>query len=146
MSTNYENQVRIDYVRVPMRDGVELCTKITRPDAPGFFPAIMKYNPYRRLRQPLSHYRNEYPPVVPYLAEHGYAIVQFDVWGTGNSGGWTTDIYNAEERYDAFEMVGWIADQRWCSGNVGMIGKSYSAVVQWQGAVQNPTALKAIIV
>ena len=146
MSTNYENQVRIDYVRVPMRDGVELCAKITRPDAPGSFPAIMEYNPYRRLRELLSDYRNEYPPVVPYLAEHGYAIVQFDVRGTGNSGGWTTDIYNAEERHDAFDMVGWIADQPWCSGNVGMIGKSYSAVIQWQVAVQNPTALKAIIV
>jgi hypothetical protein len=146
MSTNYENQVRIDFVRVPMRDGVELCAKITRPDAPGAFPAIMEYNPYRRLRKPISDYRNEYPPVVPYLAEHGYAIVQFDVRGTGNSGGWTTDIYNDVERHDAYDMVGWIADQPWCSGNVGMIGKSYSAVVQWQVAVQNPTALKAIIV
>ena len=82
MSTNYENQVRIDYVRVPMRDGVELCAKITRPDAPGSFPAIMEYNPYRRLRELLSDYRNEYLPVVPCLAEHGYAIVQFDVPGT----------------------------------------------------------------
>ncbi|MBP88236.1 MAG: hypothetical protein CMJ64_16215 [Planctomycetaceae bacterium] len=106
----------------------------------------MEYNPYRRLRKPLPDYRNEYPPAVPYLAEHGYAIVQFDVRGTGNSGGWTTDIYNAEERQDADDMVGWIAEQPWCNGNVGMIGKSYSAVVQWQVAVQNPAALKAIIV
>jgi len=146
MSTRYENRVRIDYVRVPMRDGVELCAKITRPDALGSFPAVMEYNPYRRLREPLPDYRNEYPPVVSYLAEHGYVIVQFDVRGTGNSGGWTADIYNDEERHDAYDMVGWIADQSWCSGNVGMIGKSYSAVVQWQVAVQNPPALKAIIV
>ena len=29
----------------------------------------MKYNPYRRLRKPLPDYRNEYPAVVPYLAD-----------------------------------------------------------------------------
>ena len=146
MNATYENQVLIEYVRVPMRDGAELCAKITRPDATGSYPAIMEYNPYRRLRKPLPDYRDEYPPAVPYLAEQGYAIVQFDVRGTGNSGGFTTDIYNDEERQDAYDMVGWIADQPWCSGNVGMIGKSFSAVVQWQVAVQNPPALKAIIV
>jgi hypothetical protein len=146
MPKDYENHVRIDYVRVPMRDGVELCAKVTRPDAAGSVPAIMEYNPYRRLRKPLPDYRDEYPPVVPYLAEHGYAIVQFDVRGTGNSGGWTTDIYNQIERQDAYEMIEWIADQPWCSGHVGMIGKSYSGVVQWHVAVQNPPALKAIIV
>ena len=77
--------VRITYQRVPMRDGVELAAKITRPDAEGRFPAILEYNPYRRIRKPLPNYRDEYPPVVPYLAERGYVIVQYDVRGTGNS-------------------------------------------------------------
>ena len=49
MTAPFENQVRVEYVRVPMRDGVELCAKITRPEAAGSFPAIMEYNPYRRL-------------------------------------------------------------------------------------------------
>ena len=91
MNATYENQVRIEYVRAPMRDGAELCAKITRPDATGSYPAIMEYNPYRRLRKPLPDYRDEYPPSVPHLAERGYAIVQFDVRGTGNSGGFTRD-------------------------------------------------------
>jgi len=142
----YSDRVRIEYLRVPMRDGVELCAKITRPDSDGPFPAVMEYNPYRRIGTALPDFRSEYPPVVPYLAEHGYVIVQFDVRGTGNSGGSTTDIYSDEERQDALEMVTWIADQRWCEGSVGMIGKSYGAVVQWQVAVQNPPALKAVIV
>ena len=146
MPAIYEDNVRIDYVRVPVRDGVELCAKITRPDIVAEFPAIMEYNPYRRLRKPLADYRDEYPPVVPYLAEHGYAIVQFDVRGTGNSGSFNTDIYSAAERQDAVDMIDWITDQSWCSGRVGMIGKSFSAVVQWQVAVQNPPALKALIV
>ena len=139
-------KVKIIYTRVPMRDGVELAVKITRPDAEGRFPGIMEYNPYRRIKKALSDYREEYPPAVPYLAERGYVVVQFDVRGTGNSGGWSKDIYSADERRDGYDMVEWIARQPWCNGNVGMVGKSYSAVVQWQVAVQAPPHLKAIIV
>jgi hypothetical protein len=129
-----------------MRDGIELNVRVTRPDAPGRFPGVMEYHPYRRLAAALPDYRDEHPPVVPYLAERGYAIVQYDVRGTGSSSGFSTDIYSPEERLDAYDMVAWIAAQPWCSGAVGMIGKSYSAVVQWQVAVQRPPALKAIVV
>ena len=84
--------------------------------------------------------------MVPYLAERGYAVVQFDVRGTGSSSGFSTDIYSPEERQDGYDMVAWIAAQPWCTGAVGMIGKLYGAVVQWQVAVQRPPALKAIVV
>ena len=84
--------------------------------------------------------------MVPYLAERGYAVVQYDVRGTGSSSGFSTDIYSPEERQDGYDMVAWIAAQPWCTGAVGMIGKSYGAVVQWQVAVQQPPALKAIVV
>jgi uncharacterized protein len=133
-------------VRVAMRDGVELNVRITRPDAPGRFPAVMEYHPYRRLAAALPDYRDEYPPVVPYLAERGYVVVQYDVRGTGSSAGFSTALYSPEERQDGYDMVAWIAAQPWCTGSVGMIGKSYSAVVQWQVAVQRPPALKAIVV
>jgi hypothetical protein len=133
-------------LRVAMRDGVELNVRVTRPDAPGRFPGIMEYHPYRRLAAALPDYRDEHPPAVPYLAERGYAVVQYDVRGTGSSAGFSTDIYSPEERRDGYDMVGWIAAQPWCSGAVGMIGKSYGAVVQWQVAVQRPPALKAIMV
>jgi predicted acyl esterase len=133
-------------IRVAMRDGVELNVRITRPDAPGRFPGVMEYHPYRRLAAALPDYRDEYPPVVPYLAEHGYAVVQYDVRGTGSSAGFSTDIYSPEERQDGYDMVARIAEQPWCTGVVGMIGKSYGAVVQWQVAVQRPPALKAIVV
>ena len=80
-------------VRVTMRDGVELNVRVTRPDAPGQFPGVMEYHPYRRLAAALPDWRDEFPPVVPYLAEHGYAVVQYDVRGTGGSSGLSTDIY-----------------------------------------------------
>ena len=133
-------------LRVAMRDGVELNIRLTRPDAPGPFPAIVEYNPYRRLAAPLRDYRDEYPPVVPWLAEHGYVVVQFDVRGTGASSGASTDIYSDAERRDGYDMIEWAAAQDWCTGAVGMIGKSYGAVVQWHVAAQAPPHLKAIIV
>jgi predicted acyl esterase len=46
-------------IRVAMRDGVELNVRITRPDAPGRFPSVMEYYPYRRLGAALPDYRDE---------------------------------------------------------------------------------------
>lgn len=129
-------------VRVRMRDGIELNVRITRPAAEGKFPAVLEYNPYRRL----DHASPCFPPAVPYLAERGYAVVQFDVRGTGSSSGASSDAYSDDEQQDGYDMVEWAARQPWCTGAVGMIGKSYGATVQWQVAGKTPPSLKAIIV
>src|SRR5690349_15197878 len=97
MSTNFESQYSVQVlvgIRVPTHDGVELNVKITRPTAEGCYPAVLEYNPYRRLTLAMAHYLDEYPPIVPYLAERGYVVVQFDVRGTGSSSGFSTDIYS----------------------------------------------------
>jgi putative CocE/NonD family hydrolase len=151
MANSNENGGRYDVqvtagIRVAMRDGVELNVRITRPDTPGKFPAVLEYNPYRRLSATLAGSRDGYPLVVRYLAERGYVVVQYDVRGTGSSAGFCTDMYSQDERLDGYEMVEWCAAQAWCTGSVGMIGKSYGAVVQWQVAAQNPPHLKAIVV
>lgn len=149
MTSSYPllNKVQVlSGVRVRMRDGVELNVRITRPDAPGRFPAILQYNPYRRLGVPSANYRDAHPPVVPFLAERGYVLVQCDVRGTGSSSGHCSDMYSDDEREDGLEMIDWCSRQDWSTGAVGMIGKSYEAVVQWQMAAQNPLALKAIVV
>lgn len=149
MSERY--RARIDHTtRAPMRDGVELGTVIVRPDAPGRFPAIMMYSPYRILTavkpdNSESEYNHRWDGP-SYFAERGYAVVYFDVRGTGNSGGSTQDVYAPEEQRDACEMVEWIARQTWCDGNVGMWGISYGGVVQWQVGVQNPPHLKTLVV
>ena len=57
----FADKIRIEHLRVSIRDGVELGVKLTRPDYASPFPAIMEYNPYRRIRAPLSDYRDEYP-------------------------------------------------------------------------------------
>ena len=132
-----EYEVKLDrHVRMPMSDGVELAAVVARPDAPGEFPAIVEYLPYRRLirieagvSESGYNHRRHGPA---WFASRGYAVVCFDVRGTGNSGGSTTDIYSERERRDGYEAVEWVAAQPWCSGAVGMWGMSFGGVVQWQ--------------
>lgn len=122
--------------RVLMRDGVELSAHIYRPAADGPSPALMTYSPYRKGPLRASH---------PY-AQRGYSVVQFDVRGTGDSAGVTTDIYSAEERQDGYDMVEWTAAQPWCTGKVGMWGISFGAVACLQVAMMAPPHLGAIVV
>ncbi len=144
-------KVKIDRgVRASMPDGVQLAAVLVRPDAEGKFPAIMSYNPYRWLTQikdssSETEYNHRWHGP-SYFAERGYAVIYFDVRGTGNSGGSSQDIYSDQERKDAYDMVEWIAAQPWCDGNVGMWGMSYGGVVQWQVGVQNPPHLKTLVV
>ena len=149
----YEAQykVKVEFVRVRMRDGVEVAARITRPDAEGRFPAIMSYSPYRLLMRlkssvPSEREYDHYLHGSSYFAERGYAVIDYDVRGTGNSAGSSQDIYADDERRDAYEMVEWIAAQPWCTGNVGLWGMSYRGVVQWQVAKQQPPHLKAMLV
>ena len=121
-----------------------------RPDCDGRFPAIMSYSPYRRITLVQSQSSEEdfdlYAHGASYFAQRGYAVIHYDVRGTGNSAGYSHDVYADKERRDGYDMVEWIAAQAWCDGNVGMWGKSYHGVVQWQVAAQNPPHLKALIV
>ena len=127
--------VRKEAVRVTMRDGVRLSAHVHRPDADGRFPAIVQYTPYRKGALGAHH------PIV----EHGYATVTFDIRGTGDSTGWNDSIYSALERQDGYDVIEWAAAQPWCSGNVGMWGISFGAVVALQMARAAPPHLKAVI-
>lgn len=137
--TTYD--VRVEpHVLIPMRDGVRLSAHLTRPVAEGAFPAVIEYSPYRKgvYSEPPARFRR--------LAEQGYVVVQYDVRGTGDSEGFTTDVYQDPERQDGYDVVEWVAAQPWCDGSVGMWGISYCGVVCWQVAAQAPPHLKAIIV
>jgi len=130
-----DRSVIAETVRVPMRDGVEISAHIYRPAGGEPAPALMMYTPYRKGRLGAA------PPFVGY----GYAFVLFDIRGTGDSGGWNDTLYSAAERQDGYDMIEWIATQPWCTGNVGMYGISYGAVVSLQMAMAAPPHLKAII-
>jgi predicted acyl esterase len=79
------------------------------------------------------------------LAAHGFGYVRVDLAGSGESDGRLHDEYLQSELDDAVEVIAWIADQRWCTGNVGMFGISWSGFNSLQVAAMRPPALKAIL-
>jgi putative CocE/NonD family hydrolase len=113
------------------------------PDADGWAaqprPVLLEYLPYRK------------DEVAPYsgaqhlLAQHGYIGARLDCRGTGSSEGVTTDEYVEREQQDGAEAVEWIARQPWCTGKVGMFGKSYGGFTALQVAALQPPHLAAIV-
>ena len=107
--------------RIPMSDGVRLAARIWRPDGRGPVPAILEFIPYRkgdgtRQRDERMH---------PWWAARGYACLRVDLRGAGDSEGLLEDEYTAQELQDACDIIAWAAGQSWCSGRVGMMGKSW---------------------
>ncbi len=72
----------------------------------------------------------------------GFAVVVQDVRGRGRSEG-TFEPF-VHEGTDTYDSVEWVAAQPWCTGAVGMVGRSYPAAVQWFGAVHRPPHLRAL--
>lgn len=78
-----------------------------------------------------------------FFVSRGYVHVLTDVRGTGYSEG-KYDICQKKEQEDGYDLVEWIAQQLWCNGNVGMLGVSYFAFIQYLVVAQQPPHLKAI--
>lgn len=136
MSTR-QLHLQSERVHVKVTDGAELSVIIYLPDTSGQFPCLLSYTPYRKgsgLGQAFTNF-----------VEYGYAIVIFDVRGTGDSSGVCRSVYSDQERSDGYFMVEWCAQQPWCDGNVGMWGISYGAVVSLQMAQAAPPHLRAVI-
>ena len=133
----------IETVWIPMPDGVRLAARLWLPfearQTP--VPAILEYIPYRRRDR--TRMRDE--SMHPRFAEAGYASLRVDIRGSGDSDGVMLDEYTDQETDDGVNIIGWIAQQPWCDGNVGMFGKSWGAYNSFQVAARRPPALKAII-
>src|SRR4029077_13495649 len=63
----------------------------------------------------------------------------------GESDGHLADEYLKQEQDDAIEVIAWIAAQPWCTGAVGMLGKSWGGFSALRVAARRPPTLKAII-
>lgn len=122
-------------VRTPMRDGQRMMMDIVRPNGDGKYPVILVRTPYGRASQVIM--------LGEFYAKRGYVVVVQDVRGTGGSDG-QFDPFNTNVA-DGKDTLDWLVQQPWCDGNVGMIGGSYLASVQWAAAVNQHPALKAII-
>ena len=144
VETAFPSPVReIEHCWIPLPDGCRLAARIWLPAdaevAP--VPAILEYIPYRK--RDLTRARDE--PMHGYFAGHGYAAVRVDVRGSGDSDGVLLDEYHEQELEDGGEVIRWIASQPWCTGAVGMMGKSWGGFNALQIAARRPEALRAII-
>ena len=128
---------------IPLTDGTQLAARawlaVNANESP--VPAILEYIPYRKrdgtaIRDEQMH---------PYWAGFGYACIRVDMRGCGESTGLMLDEYLPQELNDAVEVIEWLAKQPWCSGNVGMMGKSWGGFNSLQVAALAPKALKAIV-
>ena len=142
--TEFPHKIReIEDLRIPMPDGITLSARVWLPeDAEAQpVPAVLEYIPYRKRdgtlpRDELMH---------PYVAGHGYACVRVDIRGNGDSEGLMLDEYSQQEMDDALSVIGWLAAQPWCSGAVGMMGKSWGGFNCLQAAFNGHPALKAVL-
>ncbi|MBI1417871.1 MAG: CocE/NonD family hydrolase [Limimaricola sp.] len=140
--TTFPNKVKvIENIFIPLADGTRLAAKVWMPDAPGRFPAILEYLPYRKR----DGTRTRDQGMHAYLAGHGYVCVRLDIRGSGDSDGLIDDEYTVQEQLDGVEAIAWIAAQDWCDGQVAMIGISWGGFNGLQIAARQPPALKTII-
>jgi len=133
-------------VQVPVRDSVKIGVRIYRPEGSGPFPALFAASPYR-------YDNNELPPrpmflwretgPIEWYVEQGYAYVHADVRGTGISGGEYGFLSRAEQQ-DLYDVIEWIAGQKWSNGKVAGIGQSYYCMSQWFMGIQNPPHLACL--
>jgi putative CocE/NonD family hydrolase len=131
----------IEHTWIPLRDGTRLAARMWLPEGVARAPAVVEYIPYgkrvgTRERDEAMH---------RWLAGHGYAAVRIDLRGSGESSGVLRDEYLPREQEDGVEAIAWLAAQPWCSGAVGLIGKSWGGFNALQIAALRPPALRAIV-
>lgn len=74
----------------------------------------------------------------------GYARGTADVVGIGNSGG-CYDYGGNREKETGYDVVEWVAKQKWSTGKIGMMGGSYDGTTANAAAVTRPPHLTTII-
>lgn len=141
-SSNFEYEIDQREVYVSMQDGTELWGCLTYPEAVENgekFPALLVFDPYAGDCSLTYYYEGP-------QAEKGYVVGYFHVRGSGRSEGTFMDReYSEQELDDAIQLIDWLANQSWSTGNVGMYGWSWSGFNALQVAMKKPNALKAII-
>ena len=128
---------RIDYLMLPMRDGIRLATVVIRPRADGRHPTLLIRTPYQTVsldRDGDLHKK---------LFAAGYAMViqneRGSEWSEGDFGFLTKTTADGQDTLD------WIAAQAWSNGRVGMYGCSSTAENQLKLAAIGHPALRACV-
>ena len=123
-------------VRIPMRDGVRITGDIYYPASSPPFQTIVFRTPYGR-DDP------QYRKNARFFASNGFAFLNSDVRGRGDSDGEFIPYFN--DGPDGKGIIDWVTSQSWSNGRMGTFGGSYSARIQWLTALELPKSLKAMI-
>jgi predicted acyl esterase len=135
---------------LPMRDGVRLAVRISRPardhqPAAGRFPVIWQHalsitEGPDAAQEPVGAGLNN----LPALTAYGYVIVQVARRGNGQSFGARRGYNDRTEADDAYEVTEWLAAQPWSTGSVGIYGCSNTGDAAMHALSSRPPHLRAV--
>ncbi|KAL2843742.1 Alpha/Beta hydrolase protein [Aspergillus pseudoustus] len=145
---------------ITLRDGAKIRTDIYRPKTAEKVPAIVMWGPYGKSGSGLLNI--SFMPLRANIPEDklsgyedfegldpaewvpkGYAVVNVDSRGTGDSDG---DIlwWGTAEGRDGYDAIEELAKLPWCNGKIALAGNSWLAISQWFIAAEQPPHLAAI--
>lgn len=144
VTLDFPHAVRhVEHAWIPLRDGCRLAVRLWLPEGAdrAKVPAVVEYIPYgKRIGT-----RDRDEAMHAWFAGHGIAALRVDLRGSGESAGVLRDEYLPQEQEDGVDVIAWVAAQPWCSGAVGLIGKSWGGFNALQIAARRPPALRGIL-
>ena len=147
-------------VAVQLRDGVTIYVDLFRPAGAEKVQVIVAWSPYGKgqgtslsvmgvfglvglSNSIVSGPEKFEAPDPAYWCANGYAICNPDIRGVVDSEG-DSVLWDRQDGRDCYDLIEWLADQDWCTGNVRMSGTSYLAGSQWFTAAEQTPHLVAI--
>ena len=131
------NRYLVDYIMLPMRDGVRLATVVIRPKADGQYPTVMIRTPYAMT----SFERID--ALFKLLFEADYVVIVQNERGSEWSEGEFGFLTNTTA--DAIDTLDWVQAQEWSNGRVGLHGCSSTAENQLKLGAIGHRALRACV-
>lgn len=132
------DDIVVEKLMIPMRDGVRLSAGVVRPSGEGPWPVLLEQR-YANALTPgvVNRYSN--------LARHGYVVVLANFRGAQESEGVWRGYRSLAwgERQDGYDLVEWLAVQPWSTGKIGSFGSSQAGFAQNFLAVTQPPHLVA---
>lgn len=133
-----DKEIKIQSLYLTMRDGVQIATNVYLPvdlKEGEKLPVIFHQTRYWRsidLRWPVNVIKGRfvdlYAIMIKKMVLNRYIVVNVDVRGTGASSGCQPDPFSQDQMKDGAEIIDWIIKQKWASGDVGLVGASYTGM------------------
>lgn len=147
-------------VAIQLRDGVTIYVDLFRPAGAEKVPALVAYSPYGKgqgssvsvmgifglvglSNSAVSGLEKFEGPDPAYWCAQGYAVCNPDIRGVVDSEG-DSVLWDRQDGRDCYDIIEWLAEQKWSNGRVAMTGTSYLAATQWFTAAEQPPHLVAI--